>query len=218
MQSTAQAAAEDAQAVPAAEPPPAAVPLGGFIIPIAGACLTRYEGHLPSAVRAYRDGTHEGFDFYEWAAGTEINAATPVLAAKAGIVSRADLDYVEVTPAEWAAFESAGWQGEPLLDRLRGRQVWIDHGGGIATRYAHLGGIAPGIAPGVQVEAGQPLGAVGESGQSAVWEAPGTDLHLHFEIRVGDRYLGEGLAPLAARSLYLNAFGVRIGSREDLCD
>ena len=141
-----------------------------------------------------------------------------MLAAKAGTVARADLDYVEVAPAEWAAFESAGWQGGEILDRLRGRQVWIDHGGGIVTRYAHLGAIAPAIAVGARVEAGARIGTVGESGQSAVWQAPGTDLHLHFEIRVGDGYLGQGLDPLAARALYLNAFGVQLGSREDACN
>lgn len=206
-------AAEQAQAAPAPD-------LTGFIVPLAGqwraqgdcsqpgALLTSYPGHLPGADRDYRLGIHEGLDFYEWAACIPINAATRVLAAKAGSVIRADRDYVEVTPAEWAAFGQAGWRGEPILDRLRGRQIWIDHGAGVVTRYAHLGAIHPDIAEGAEVSAGQVIGLVGESGQAVVWEAPGTDLHLHFEIRINDQYLGQGLTPAQARLLYLNAFGM----------
>ena len=217
-----------AQAEPAAAPAPAAADpqaepapdLTGFTVPLAGrwraqgdcsqpgALITAYPGHLPGADRDYRLGIHEGLDFYEWAACIPINAATQVLAAKAGSVIRADLQYVEVTPAEWAAFDQAGWRGEPILDRLRGRQVWIDHGAGVVTRYAHLGAIHPDIAEGAQVSAGQVIGLVGESGQAVVWEAPGTDLHLHFEIRINDQYLGQGLPSAQARLLYLNAFGI----------
>ena len=215
------AQAEPAQTtVPAAAQAAPAPDLTGFTVPLAGqwraqgdcsqpgALLTAYPGHLPGADRDYRFGIHEGLDFYEWAACIPINAATQVLAAKAGSVIRADREYDEVTPAEWAAFDQAGWRGEPILDRLRGRQVWIDHGAGVVTRYAHLGAIHPDIAEGVQVSAGQVIGLVGESGQAVVWEAPGTDLHLHFEIRINDQYLGQGLPPAQARLLYLNAFGI----------
>ena len=222
------AAEPAAPAQPAAAPPqqeqqeePAAEPeLTGFIVPIAGfwrargdcsqpgALITSFPGHLPGADREYRFGVHEGIDFYAWASCIPINDSTEIRAAKDGRVIRADHQYVEVTPAEWAAFERAGWRGEPILDRLRGRQVWLDHGAGVVTRYAHLGAIHPDVAEGGRVAAGQIIGRVGESGQSAVWEAPGSDLHLHFEIRIGDQYLGQGLPPAQARLLYLNAFAI----------
>ena len=186
-------------------------PLTGFIVPIGGACITDFEGHLPGAVRAYRNnGVHEGLDFYEWASCVAINHDTRILAAKDGIVIRADLDYVDVTPEDWARFEEAAFEGEEILDKLRGRQVWIEHAGGIVTRYAHLNQIAAGIGVGVHVSRGQLIGHPGESGQRESYAAPDTDIHLHFEIRVGDGWLGEGLAPLEARDLYLRAFG-RLG-------
>ena len=205
----------DAEVEQQAEPDPAQAdqdqdhPLRGFIRPIAGACVTEFAGHLPGSARTYRNhGVHEGLDFYEWASCTAVNYTTEILAAKAGVIIRADLDYVEITPADWQRFIDANWEGEQILDELRGRQVWIDHGRGVVTRYAHLSEIAEGIAVGVEVLQGQLIGYPGESGQQEVYANPGTDIHLHFEIRVGDGWLGQGETPAAARTLYLQAFGL----------
>lgn len=211
---TEETAAEDA-AQQQAEPAPVQVeeeqdhPLRGFIRPIAGACVTEFPGHLPGSPRTYRNhGVHEGLDFYEWASCTSVGYSTEILAAKAGVIIRADLDYVEITPADWQRFIDANWEGEAILDELRGRQVWIDHGRGIVTRYAHLSAIADGIAVGVEVQQGQLIGNPGESGQQEVYANPGTDIHLHFEIRIGDGWLGQGETPEDARMLYLQAFGL----------
>ena len=46
----------------------------------------------------------------------------------------------------------------------------------------------------------------GESGTPESVTDPGTEAHLHFEIRVGDSYLGKGLPPDEVRQLYLQAF------------
>ena len=196
---------EEAQPAPIE---PEVGPLEGFIVPIAGACITEFETHLPSSNRAYRNnGTHEGLDFYQWASCTVIDLSTPILAAKDGVVIRADLDYVDITPADWARFEAANWEGEAILDELRGRQVYIDHGRGVVTRYAHLSSIAQGIGVGVEVRQGQVIGYPGESGQREVYTDE-NDIHLHFEIRVGDTYLGQGESPQTARLRYLEAFGL----------
>ena len=198
----------------AARPTPPSNPLQGFIVPIRDACITEFEGHLPSSPRAYRnDGVHEGLDFYQWASCTTVGYATEILAAKAGVVIRADHDYIDITPADWDRFAAANWEGEQILDELRGRQIWIDHGRGIVTRYAHLSAIADGIAAGVEVAQGQTIGYPGESGQQEVYNAPGTDIHLHFEIRISNGWLGQGEAPLAARQLYLEAFGLAASGR-----
>jgi murein DD-endopeptidase MepM/ murein hydrolase activator NlpD len=51
---------------------------------------------------------------------------------------------------------------------------------GTAYYYAHLSAIAPGLAPGVRVAAGQQIGGVGRTG-----DARGGVHHLHFEIHPG---------------------------------
>ncbi len=191
--------------------------LTGFTIPIDGACLSEFQGHFPSSPREYRNGAHEGFDFYGFASCRTIDTGTAVLAAKAGTVVRIDQIYTEITLAQ---FEEATDPGvatlnpdvrEQFLDRLRGRQVWIDHGAGVVTRYAHLSAVAAGLQVGEVVRAGRVVGFVGESGQLEAITAPGTDWHLHFEIRLNDVYLGEGLAPPLARALYAASFGFGSG-------
>jgi hypothetical protein len=61
----------------------------------------------------------------------------------------------------------AGWDGG------YGRCILIDHGNGLATRYAHLSRIDAGL--GELVNAGEIIGNVGESGNA-------TGPHLHFEV------------------------------------
>jgi murein DD-endopeptidase MepM/ murein hydrolase activator NlpD len=61
----------------------------------------------------------------------------------------------------------AGWDGG------YGRCVLIDHGDGLATRYAHLSRIDVGL--GERVNKGEIIGNVGESGNA-------TGPHLHFEV------------------------------------
>jgi murein DD-endopeptidase MepM/ murein hydrolase activator NlpD len=76
----------------------------------------------------------------------------------------------------------------------------------VVTRYAHLLGIAPGVALGTVVQAGQFIAFVGESGTPESLSNPGTEYHLHFEVRVGDSYLGKGLSAAEVRRLYERLF------------
>jgi murein DD-endopeptidase MepM/ murein hydrolase activator NlpD len=160
--------------------------LSGFAIPVGGIDVPTDEQYLPNSPRAYRAGYHEGIDF-------PVKAGTPVLAAKAGTIARIDSAFVDWTPDdEQTAFDGAvtlGYTPSATLDRIRGRQVWIDHGEGIVTRYAHLSAVAP-LRVGDVVTQGEVIGAVGSSGY------PEGGPHLHFEIRVGDDFYGDGL-PLA---------------------
>ena len=186
--------------------------LCGFAMPIAGACLTASEALMPNAPRTYRRGVHEGVDFYNGLACATVGLGTPVLAMHQGTVVRADLGYRELTPAQLRALREStnrlGYSDEETLDAYRGRQVWVDHGRGIVSRYAHLSSIADGLRVGMQVRAGQVLGAVGESGTPESIEAPGTELHLHAEVRIESSFLGAGLAPGQVRALYLRLFGL----------
>ena len=195
--------------------------LTGFIIPIDGACLSEFQAHFPSSPREYRNGIHEGFDFYGFASCRPIDNGTAVLAAKDGVVIRVDQIYTEITIAQ---FEEATDPSvatlnpsvrEQYLDRLRGRQVWIDHGAGVVSRYAHLSAVAAGLQVGDVVRAGRVIAFVGESGQLEAITAPGTDWHLHFEIRMGESYLGEGLSPVEGRALYVESFGFEPGPDEE---
>ncbi|TMD60754.1 MAG: M23 family metallopeptidase [Chloroflexi bacterium] len=165
------------------EVPPPPPRLIGYRLPIAEP-LVLEPALLPGASRAYRAGIHEGIDF-------RAPYGMPVQAARDGVVVRVDSTY-----AEWSADDRAAALAEALrightpddvLDRIRGRQVWIDHRDGVVTRYAHLSKVAD-LAVGERVVAGEIIGAVGASG------LPEGGPHLHFEIRVGTGYLGEGLS------------------------
>jgi murein DD-endopeptidase MepM/ murein hydrolase activator NlpD len=63
----------------------------------------------------------------------------------------------------------AGWQGG------YGNTVVVDHGGGMATLYAHQSRLA--TSAGAKVLAGEVIGYVGSTGNS-------TGPHLHFEVRI----------------------------------
>lgn len=184
--------------------------LVGFAFPIEGACLPTGDQLMPNAARGYRQGVHEGVDFYGVDNCVPIGRGTEVRAAKAGRVVRADIIYRELTAEEleqlYARIDEVGPNDPEVLDRFRGRQVWIDHGRGIVTRYVHLSGLAPGVREGLWVPKGRAIGYVGDSGTPESVTNPGTEDHLHFEIRVGESYLGQGLPPAEVRALYEAAF------------
>ena len=171
--------------------------LGDLVMPINGACLPETVSLLPNAPRKYRAGIHEGIDFYDGYVCAPIKKGTEVVAVGPGVVIRADNEFVEMTIEEVGQLmgrsQEAGYTEEEDLDRFRGRQVWVDHGEGIVSRYAHLMTVASGIELGKEVEVGEVLGTVGNSGTPDGVRDPDADIHLHFEIRIGQSYLGEGL-------------------------
>jgi murein DD-endopeptidase MepM/ murein hydrolase activator NlpD len=181
-----------------------------FIYPIAGACLPSSDALMPNASRDYRGGVHEGVDFYGSDNCTTIEKGTPVLAAKDGTVIRADHDYHPLTQEELDAADAeiaAGHANDPkVLDLFRGRQVWVDHGHGIITRYAHLSAIPDTVRAGTKVVQGETIGSVGDSGTPESLTAPDTENHLHWEVRTGDTYLGAGLPPDDVRAIYEKLF------------
>ncbi|WP_300922999.1 M23 family metallopeptidase, partial [uncultured Desulfovibrio sp.] len=60
-------------------------------------------------------------------------------------------------------------------DGAYGNSVEIDHGGGIATKYAHLQRAT--VKPGQWVRRGEVIGHVGMTGRT-------TGPHLHYEVRL----------------------------------
>lgn len=96
-----------------------------------------------------------GGSSYEYHEGQDIEAAfgTPVSAAANGKVI------------------VAGWQNG------YGQVVYIDHGGGLTTRYGHLSKIE--VVVGQSISRGEFLGLVGSTGRS-------TGPHLHYEVRINN--------------------------------
>lgn len=78
-----------------------------------------------------------------------------------------------------------------------GRVVYIDHGAGFVSRYAHLNSIE--VKEGENVTSGVRIGTVGSSGRV-------TGPHLHFEIRV----LGEAVDPAPFLGVKTRSFGERL--------
>src|SRR5262249_21296923 len=66
-----------------------------------------------------------------------------------------------------------------------GKVVFVDHGGGVVTRYAHLRKIE--VKQGMLVSAGDRIGQVGSTGRT-------TGPHLHFEVRVDGRDVDPNMA------------------------
>jgi peptidoglycan hydrolase-like protein with peptidoglycan-binding domain len=93
-------------------------------------------------------GPHQGIDVFA-------TRGTPVVAVAAGVVER-------MTRVERG---------------LGGIWLWLRDDAGTAYYYAHLSSIAPGLAPGARVSAGQRLGSVGRTG-----DARRTPPHVHFEM------------------------------------
>lgn len=185
----------------------------GFVSPVPGATFSSREPHLPGSRRAYRNGYHEGFDFYHGVVGVDIAYGTPVVATADGVVVRAMHDYVEMTPETFEAIleDAANRPATPMetLDRLRGRQVWIEHPGGFVSRYAHLSGIPESVRIGERVVQGQVVGYAGNSGTSAGVEGTTEEPHPHYELWHKDTYLGEGLNPDQIYTLVAQVFGER---------
>jgi len=108
--------------------------------------------------------------FYQYHPGIDIanDVGTPEVAADVG----------QVVVAGWGSY---------------GIYVEIDHGNGLATRYAHLSAIE--VRVGDKVRIGQTVGLLGSTGRS-------TGPHLHYETRVD----GEAVDP----QKFLRA-GLRLG-------
>ncbi len=182
----------------------------GWLIPVAGACIPTDDNQMPNAPREYRNGVHEGVDFFTGFACVDVELGTPALASQAGRVVRADHIYKPTTQSELdellAKVEAQGFTDTATLDRFRGRQVWIEHEDGLVTRYAHLQGVSEDLLVGANVERGDIIGFVGDSGTPEAITNPGFENHLHFELRIGSSFLGQGELPEVVRALYTDAF------------
>lgn len=186
--------------------------LAGLSIPVKNGALPRHTGVFPGARRLYRRGIHAGLDlFNDPGCGTMVKMDTPVLAAKDGVVTRADWQYKDLSPAQyWAKIQACRDEhdcSETNENYFRGRQVEIDHGDGVITRYAHLNGIKAGLKVGTKVSRGDVIGYVGVSGTSNTLPGHPKYPHVHFEMWVDGKYLGYGLTPAETICVFEDIFG-----------
>jgi murein DD-endopeptidase MepM/ murein hydrolase activator NlpD len=177
--------------------------LRGLSMPIQGTTITTRDFQMPGAPRHYRLGVHEGIDFYGSTVGVPVDNRTPVRSVADGVVIRSLVDHQPLTAAQadaWSAQSlSLGYTPPEVLDGYRGMQVWIDHGDGLVSRYAHLRSIEPGIVEGTTVTQGQVIATVGNSGTPSSLRSETYDVHLHLELWVGDHFVGQFLRPIEAR-------------------
>jgi murein DD-endopeptidase MepM/ murein hydrolase activator NlpD len=157
--------------------------------PIPAASISTRTSHLPGARRAYRNGYHEGIDWYSGTTGRRINRNTPVVSVADGIVVRADYDYIEMNREEREGYLSWSKQLNDtptfILDKLRGCSVWVQYDQGVSVRYVHLSKVEEGIVVGTEVKRGDTLGYVGNSGTSfAINGNEHGGLHLHMDLLI----------------------------------
>lgn len=180
-----------------------------FKLPFPSAALPSRPRSYPGARRLYRFGIHKGVDLYSSdVAG--LGVGSPVSAIADGIVIRADTAYVEMTPQEYDAIiartELEHRTPLDLFDKLLGRQVHVSHIYGVESRYAHLSAIEPAVIQDAPITQGSVVGKVGVSGTSAGAYGTEEGAHLHFEIWVNGRYLGQGLSLYETMRLWQEIF------------
>lgn len=178
--------------------------------PLKGASLSQYDSHLPGADRSYRNGTHEGIDWYGGVTGIPVDRTTPVISMAEGIVVRADHDYTELNQADRGNILTIAMNldhtPEYILDKLRGQSVWVQYPQGVLVRYAHLSVIEDSITIGKTVKKGEVIGYVGNSGTSDGVKGNNQGLHLHSDILIYNHLFWEHLNSEQIRHVLENLF------------
>jgi len=190
----------------------------GFIMPLEGARIPDRSSLLPNARREYRNGTHEGIDFF-------VPYGTPVIAAKGGWVIHSDAEgYQEPDKGfrDMLLKTSSRLSDTPrdIENILLGRYVILDHGlingQRVITVYAHLDSVDEDVTIGSYVKQGTLIGKVGNSGTSTAGTSEGA--HLHFELRVNNTYLGKGLSTAAVKRMFSQILEDQGGDQVALMD
>lgn len=158
-------------------------------IPIELARITTVSGQMPGASREYRNGYHEGFDWYPGAVGVNIDKETKVYPVYEGRIVRIDKNYVELeTEVRETILTNETIpekrQFQKTLDLVRGRQVWIQSDNGVLAHYAHLDSVNEELNVGDIVDTNTYIGKTGNSGTSNGSLNTDEDVHLHLDLLV----------------------------------
>jgi len=183
--------------------------LRGFLFPIAGQGLPSHPGVFPGARRLYRFGVHEGVDLFS-GSGKTVVIGTQARAVKAGSVMRTDANFSDMTARKYDQIMEECRRDHRTSDKnedlFRGCQVWINHGSGLVTRYAHLSKTNTSLKLNEPISRGSLIGYVGVSGTGQNLPGRAQYPHLHFEIRLDGKYLGYGLTPQETFWVYEDIF------------
>jgi murein DD-endopeptidase MepM/ murein hydrolase activator NlpD len=125
--------------------------------------------------RLFRDDGARPEDWFGWGA--------PVLATGDGVVLRARDGMRDNRKGEPPPFEQAAIMQDLTL--FLGNHVVVDHGNGEFSLFAHLREGSVAVKPGQKVARGEPLGAMGMSGDAFL-------VHLHYQLQSGPGF-EEGL-------------------------
>lgn len=194
--------------------------LKGLSEPVPGALFPDNAGILPGSRRVYRQGIHEGADFFDrfnpQQGGKYLRYGSSVVAIKDGTIKRIDHGFREMTPPVYqqvlAECQTTHHTSRVNEDKFRGRQVWIEHEGGVVSVYAHLSKVEPELKVGTIVTQGQKIGEVGNSGTSGSIQGNRNNPHLHLEIWLSGvdteqgEYLGKWLSLAETRELWESVF------------
>ena len=169
---------------------------------------------FPNSARTYRSGVHQGIDFGCGTFGIKTTAVADGTIAM--IVNNIEEPTFDEREAILASAAAAGSTPSWILTHLYGNFIVIDHGSldgtpdgpPVFSIYAHLENVDPTLTLGTAVASGQSLGVVGDSGTSAASrniEEPAA-IHLHWELHIGEHYLGENLSAAATMQVYRSLF------------
>jgi murein DD-endopeptidase MepM/ murein hydrolase activator NlpD len=183
-------------------------------LPVPTSCPLRLDDPdlLPGAARDYRGGVHEGVDFLCGEPGAEVTAVLPgrVLVAARDLEEPRPDERLDLLAEAKALGDTPPW----TLQVLYGQFVVVDHGvldgaGHVVTLYAHLDDVDPALRPGLVIDAGTRLGAVGNSGteSAGTGTAASHSYHLHWELHLDDRFLGAGAGADEVAAAYRALFG-----------
>ncbi|MBM7095978.1 M23 family metallopeptidase [Bacillus sp. H-16] len=180
--------------------------------PIRDAAVSTIDSHLPGAPRPYRNGYHEGIDWYGYSTGVDITTDTPVYGMAEGIVVRVDHDYTEfeselIRNDTLSATAELGLTPEYLLDKLRGKQVWVQYENGVMNRFAHLDRTNPDLKPGDRVDKDTLIGYVGNSGTSFAVNGDGGGLHLHHDLLIYGELFWKPFTPDETKEILTGIWG-----------
>lgn len=181
--------------------------------------LPENAGMFPGARRLYRHGVHEGIDFFTASENDIfIDKKTEVLATQRGKIIRIDSNYSELSPTERQKIllrcNKSKNTSQEDADKLKGQQVVIEHENNVISSYSHLSNVAN-LKVGDDVNQGDVIGYVGNSGTSDGIVKNNNNLHLHFEIHIDDNskyksyYLGKNLSIEETIQLYTSILKIK---------